>query len=207
MKQIILFVLAAMSINLTAGDFANLNWGMSRNQVEQAGKATGVKYTKTAQGLEEKTQLAGQPCTCFLYFHEDKFYKAEYLFIFASMTPKNKRFSLYEKFRDLLAKKYGKAALSEKSEFKFLEKEEYYNDSKATSAEKKDRILLGIALGELVVGNYWDLARTHIAITLLSEKKEKYYRQTVMRITYRTKDKKTLSGAKEKAEKSITDRL
>ena len=158
MKQVIT-ILAFISVStiITAqkpGDFRGFSWGNSINQVQSSEKSKFILKDKD-DALEYQDQLAGSDCSVIYTFNDnDKLINGVYVF---TKNYSNSQLYVqdYNKFKDLLTKKYGKS------------KSEKENWGSNLQLIDKERYGQAIAEGKLNLNSDWETANSLIKIELV----------------------------------------
>lgn len=75
----LIIAITALIITATAQDFRNMNWGMSKTQVNNTEKSKPIQETKDI--LAYKTKIAGLETILIYYFVDDKCTRARYSII------------------------------------------------------------------------------------------------------------------------------
>lgn len=163
-------------------DFRNTIWEMSKKQVKIIEEEKWIY--ENSDGLFYKVKIDKYDCYCGYYFLEDKLYRSAYIFTEEHIN-KNAYIEDYENLKELLTKKYGKAAWEN-----VIWIDDFYKDIKGNWGT-------AVARGDLRYVVTWETPTTLVQMKLEGENYEiilniEYYSKELMEWANEIKDKKTI---------------
>jgi len=152
MKKLFILLALLPMMSLAQTDFRNVNWGMSKEQVQ---KLETAELIKDSPNLYYKTRVNGLECYLVFYFTNGELSGASYSFL-QEHSNKNDFIDDYKSIKSILTDKYGSG----------LEDIDWKND-----LFKNDEQHYGLAIstGDLKYTTHWKDEKVKILLSLEGE--------------------------------------
>jgi hypothetical protein len=187
-------------LSVWAGDFKNLNWGMSPVEVKKSwDKSKLSQITRKGETrLYGNIKLLDFSTYLFLDFSNNKLYTAWYSIPLEREPNTWKYVAAFNNLKKLLTEKYGKP-INKNSEI-ITTQLGYYS-------RNPDRKADGLLLGDICYSADWEKDKTKINLFCYSRKKTKWSREVVIELSYTTTNKEVLKAVENKKKSAAINEL